>query len=256
MRADQSVVIVTGGSSGLGAATVGALAAAGAKPVVFDRQEGPGSDAAVKAGGTYHRADIRSEDDVLAGVRTAQRLGEIRGLVCCAGIAHGARTAGRDGLFEKAHKLIDFQRVVDVNLVGMFNCVRLVSTAMSLVEPDTDGERGSIVLTASVAAYDGQIGQAAYTASKAGVIGMVLPMARELAAMGVRVNAVAPGVMRTPMLGEVAEEVLAQLADTIPFPKRVGEPSEFAALAVHLLSNTYINGETIRIDGAVRMPPR
>jgi NAD(P)-dependent dehydrogenase (short-subunit alcohol dehydrogenase family) len=256
VKLEGSVVVVTGGSSGLGGATVAALVGESATVVVFDRQVGPGSELAIASGGAYVETDVRSESDVVKGTEVASALGPVRALVCCAGITAGARTAGRDGSLERAHRLADFQRVIDVNLVGTFNCVRVVSTAMGNETPDEVGERGAIVMTASIAAFDGQLGQAAYAASKAGIVGMTLPIARDLSDLAIRVNTIAPGVMKTPMLGDVGDSVLENIAAVVPFPKRVGDPEEYAALALALLTNRYMNAETVRLDGGLRMPPR
>jgi NAD(P)-dependent dehydrogenase (short-subunit alcohol dehydrogenase family) len=248
--------IVTGGASGLGEATARRLTAAGARVAVVDLQDDRGEQVAKELEGLYVRADVTSPDDVTAAVEAAAELGTLRVLVNCAGIGLAQRTIGRDGSYESAHPLDGFQRVISVNLIGTFNCIRIGATAISRAEPLDDGERGAIVNTASIAAFDGQIGQAAYSASKGGIVGMTLPIARDLAAAGIRVNTIAPGIMDTPLLGLLPDDVRAALGAGVLFPKRLGMPEEFAELALHLLTNPYVNGEVVRLDGGLRMPPR
>jgi NAD(P)-dependent dehydrogenase (short-subunit alcohol dehydrogenase family) len=253
-----SSAIVTGGASGLGAATVRRLAASGARVVVLDMSDDQGEHLAKEVGGTFVHADVTSPEEVIAGVEAAKELGSLRALVNCAGIGWAARTIGRDGTYESAHNLDHFARVVSINLIGTFNCVRLAATAMSHNEPVTDGERGAIVNTSSLAAFEGQIGQAAYSASKGGVVGMTLPLARDLAVVGIRVNTIAPGLIDTPIYGsgEASEQFKTKLKRDVVFPERLGHPAEFASLAVELITNSYMNGETVRIDGAARLQPK
>jgi NAD(P)-dependent dehydrogenase (short-subunit alcohol dehydrogenase family) len=204
----------------------------------------------------YVRADVTSTEDVTAAVEAASELGPLRVLVNCAGIGWAQRTVGRDGTPEAAHDLGAFERVVAVNLIGTFNCIRLAASAMSRTDPGVDGDRGAIVNTASIAAFDGQIGQAAYAASKGGIVGMTLPIARDLSAVGVRVNTIAPGIMDTPLLGLLTDDIREALGAGVLFPKRLGRTDEFARLIVELLGNSYLNGEVVRLDGGLRMPPR
>ena len=258
MEVSGSSAIVTGGASGLGEATARRLAERGARVVVLDMNESAGEAVAKDVGGVFHRADVTSADDVIAAVEAAKEMGPLRSLVNCAGIGWAARTIGRDGTYESAHNLEAFSRVISINLIGTFNCVRLAATAMSQTQPLADGERGAIVNTSSVAAFDGQIGQAAYSASKGGVVGLTLPLARDLAVIGVRVNTIAPGLIDTPIYGSGprAEEFKATLRRDVVFPDRLGTADEFASLAVELVTNSYMNGETIRIDGAARLQPK
>jgi NAD(P)-dependent dehydrogenase (short-subunit alcohol dehydrogenase family) len=250
--------LVTGGASGLGEATVRALAARGAHVVVVDLGDDKGEALAKEVGGVFAHADVTNVEEVTAAVEAAMELGPLRALVNCAGIGWATRTIGRDGSYESAHDLEVFKKVVNINLVGSFNCIRLAATAMSRTEPLADGERGSIVNVASLAAFDGQIGQASYSASKGGVVGMTLPIARDLAVVGVRVNTIAPGLIDTPIYGYGgnAEEFKDKLKRDVLFPDRLGYPSEFASLAVELLGNSYMNAETIRIDGGARLQPK
>ncbi|KXF55754.1 3-hydroxy-2-methylbutyryl-CoA dehydrogenase [Rhodococcus sp. SC4] len=244
--------IVTGGASGLGLATSRALADRGSRVVVVDLPvEGGGPRNALPDGAVFSPGDIISESDVATAVRTAESLGPIRVLVNCAGIGTPAKVLGSKG----PHTLDLFTKVVTVNLVGTFNMIRLVAESMRRNDP-TDGDRGVIVSTASVAAYDGQIGQAAYSASKSGIVGMTLPVARELADSQIRVMAVAPGTFKTPLLASLPEPAQESLAQQIPHPRRLGDPSEFADLIMHILDNGMLNGEVIRLDGAIRMAPR
>lgn len=246
----ESAVIVTGGGSGLGAATARALAAAGAKVAIFDRDAAAGTSIAAEISGGFTQVDVADESSVKAGVAAAQaQMGKITGLVNCAGIAYAIRMLGRDG----THPLDAFKRTLDVNLTGSFNTTRLVVEVMAQNAPNADGERGVIVNTASIAAFDGQKGQAAYTASKAGIAGMTLPLARDLATLGVRVNTIAPGIFLTPMLQGLPQEAQDQLAADVPFPRRLGRPEEFARLVMFMIESAYLNAETIRLDGALRM---
>jgi NAD(P)-dependent dehydrogenase (short-subunit alcohol dehydrogenase family) len=252
MKLTGVAAIVTGGGSGLGRATAEALAAKGAHVAIFDLNPAASAEAAKAVGGLAVAGDVADEASAGAAIaKAAAAHGPARVLVNCAGIGVAKRVAGRDG----PHPLADFDRVVRVNLIGTFNMIRLASAGMSKLEP-VDGERGVIVSTASIAAYDGQIGQAAYSASKGGVVAMTLPIARELAQFGVRVNTIAPGIFMTPMLFGLSQAAQDSLAASVPFPLRLGQPAEYAALAVHIVENGYINGETIRIDGALRMAPK
>jgi NAD(P)-dependent dehydrogenase (short-subunit alcohol dehydrogenase family) len=252
MKISGAATIVTGGGSGLGRATAEALAAKGARVAVFDLNSAAAEEAAKALGGLPLVGDVADEKSATAAIAKAEAAhGPARILVNCAGIGTATRVIGRDG----PHPLADFERVVRVNLVGSFNMIRLAAAAMGRLEP-LEGERGVIISTASVAAYEGQIGQAAYSASKGGVVAMTLPIARELARIGVRVNAIAPGIFMTPMLAGLRQEAQDSLGVAVPFPARLGQPSEYAALAVHIVENGYINGETIRIDGALRMAPK
>jgi NAD(P)-dependent dehydrogenase (short-subunit alcohol dehydrogenase family) len=246
--------VVTGGASGLGRATVEALCAAGGRAAILDRPASAGADVAKAIGpaAVFTPADVTSEDDVQKAMEAAaSALGAINVLVNCAGIGTAAKTLGKGG----PAKLAEFTRVIQVNLIGTFNCIRLAAPFMAKNE-GVAGERGVIVNTASVAAFDGQIGQAAYSASKGGIVGMTLPIARDLAEIGVRVCTIAPGIFETPLLGTLPEPVRASLAKQVPFPPRLGQPPEYAALALHIITNGMLNGETIRLDGAIRMQPR
>ena len=245
--------IVTGGASGLGTATARALAAAGAKVAVLDVNEKAAAEVAGEIGGFAAGCDVTSSDDVEAALKKAAAAhGPARILVNCAGIGPAKRIVGRDGPMP----LAEFERVIRVNLIGTFNCLRLAAASMLALDPLADGERGVIVSTASVAAFEGQIGQAAYSASKGGVAALTMPAAREFAQFGVRVLAIAPGIFRTPMLHALPQEAQESLGASVPFPKRLGEPAEFAELVLHMVRNRYLNGEVIRLDGALRMAPR
>ncbi len=258
MDINGSSAIVTGGGSGLGAATARLLAEKGARVVVLDMQDDKGQAVAKEVGGEYAHADVTSTEEVIAAVEAAKELGPLRALVNCAGVGWATRTIGRDGSYDSAHDLDVFTKVVSINLIGSFNCIRLAATAMSQNEPLADDERGAIVNTASVAAFDGQIGQASYSASKGGVVGMTLPIARDLSAVGIRVNCIAPGLIDTPIYGEgeASEAFKDKLKQGVLFPKRLGTSEEFATLALELVVNSYMNAETIRIDGGIRMPPK
>lgn len=252
MKIDNSVFLVTGGASGLGAATARMLVGAAGKVVLADLNEEAGQALAAELGPAAHyvRTDVTDESGTRAAVETAvSRFGGLQGLVCCAGVAIGEKVIGRDG----PHSLEKFTRGVLLNLVGTFNPIRLAAEAMSRQAPNEEGERGIIVTTASVAAFDGQIGQAAYSASKAGVVGMTLPIARELARHGIRVMTLAPGIFETPMLRGLPQDVQDSLGRTVPFPSRLGRPMEFAQLVRSIIENAMLNGEVIRIDGALRM---
>ncbi|HTJ42330.1 MAG TPA: SDR family NAD(P)-dependent oxidoreductase [Kofleriaceae bacterium] len=252
MKLQDSVVLVTGGASGLGAATVRALCAQGARGVIVDRDEARGGALAQELGATFVKADVTDAASIEAAVAKATELGPLRVAVSCAGVGWASRTIDKTG---KPHDLELFKTVIGINLVGTFNVLRLAASAMSKNDP-VDGERGVIVNTASVAAYDGQIGQIAYAASKAGVVGMTLPAARDLAPAGVRVCTIAPGIFDTPMLGALPEDKRAALAADVVFPKRLGDPAEYGALVAAIVANGYLNGETIRLDGSLRMPPK
>ena len=245
--------IVTGGASGLGGATAESLAEAGVKVAIWDLNEDKGKALAEQLGGVFFSVDVSSEDSVaeaLAGTVAAHGTPSV--LVNCAGIAIGEKTIGKNG----PHRLESYKKVLDVNLTGTFNCIRLVSAEMEKNEPQADGERGVIINTASVAAFEGQIGQAAYSASKGGVVGMTLPIARDLMNAGIRCNTIAPGIFWTPMMAGMDQKVQDALAAMVPFPKRLGRPEEFASLAMEICRNTMINGTVIRLDGAIRMQPR
>jgi NAD(P)-dependent dehydrogenase (short-subunit alcohol dehydrogenase family) len=247
--------LITGGASGLGAATARRLAAAGARVLICDVSGEQGNRLAGELGerALFKAADVTDESQVAAAVAAARaRFGAVHGAVSCAGIAPGERVLGKDG----PHRLDTFRRAVEINLVGTFNVLRLAAQAMESNAPDAEGERGVIVNTASIAAYDGQIGQAAYGASKAGVAGLTLPAARELARIGVRVMTIAPGIFETPMVAGFSPGLQEALAAQVPFPRRLGKPDEFAALVEHIILNPMLNGEVIRLDGALRMAPK
>jgi len=245
--------VVSGGASGLGAATARALGAAGAKVAVLDVNEKGAAEVATSVNGIAVACDVADPASAEAALKQAAAAhGPARVLVNCAGIGPAKRIVGRDG----AMPLADFERVIRINLIGTFNMMRLAAAAMQPLAPLADGERGVIVSTASVAAYEGQIGQSAYSSSKGGVAALTLPAAREFAAFGVRVLAIAPGIFATPMLRGLPQEVQDSLGASVPFPKRLGEPREFAALVLHCVHNSYLNGEIIRLDGALRMAPR
>ncbi len=247
MRIEGASAIVTGGASGLGAATVRALAAAGARVVVADLAEPRGSNC-----GEFVRTDVTDAESVAAAIRAADSLAPLRIAVSCAGIAPPQRILGKDGPMP----LEVFARVIQVNLLGTFNVCRLAAAAIAAHEPDASGERGVIVNTASIAAFEGQIGQCAYAASKAGVAGLTLPMARDLARHAIRVMTIAPGLFDTPMMAGLPEDARKSLAASVPFPAKLGDPSQYAALVLHIVENTYLNGEVIRLDAALRMGPK
>ena len=245
--------IVTGGASGLGAATARALAASGAKVAVFDINEKAAAEVATDINGIAIKCDVADSASAEVAVKKAAAdHGPARILVNCAGVGPAKRIVGRDGPMP----LADYERVIKINLIGTFNMLRLAAAAMQPLEAFADGERGVIVSTASVAAFEGQIGQAAYASSKGGVAALTLPAAREFAQFGVRVLAIAPGIFGTPMLHALPQDVQDSLGASVPFPKRLGSPSEFAALVMHCIRNGYLNGEVIRLDGALRMAPR
>jgi NAD(P)-dependent dehydrogenase (short-subunit alcohol dehydrogenase family) len=250
------VFIVTGGASGLGEGAARMLAGAGGKVVVADVQSDKGAALAKEIGGAsvaqFVKCDVTQEADGQAAVAQALQMGNLMGLVNCAGIAIGAKTVGKDG----AHPLAQFARVININLVGSFNMIRLAAEAMCKNEPEKTGERGVLINTASVAAYDGQIGQAAYSASKGGIVGMTLPIARDLARNGIRCMTIAPGIFGTPMLFGMPKEVQDALAAGVPFPSRLGTPVDYANLARHIIENEMLNGEVIRLDGAIRLAPK
>ena len=250
--------LVTGGASGIGAAVVRQLAAKGAKVVVADVQEERGQALADEVGGSFAKVDVTDTAQIQAAVEQAAELGNFRILVNSAGIGPAQRTIGRDGEFDSAHDLELYKKVIAINLIGTFDAIRLAATAMSHNDPDAEGERGVVVNLASVAAFDGQIGQAAYSSSKGGIVGMTLPVARDLSASGIRVNTVAPGLIDTPIYGEgeQAEEFKAKLGQSVLFPKRLGQPAELASMVVECVRNPYMNGEVVRVDGGIRMPPK
>jgi NAD(P)-dependent dehydrogenase (short-subunit alcohol dehydrogenase family) len=255
MQIADSVALVTGGASGLGEATVRLLAGAGGRVMILDRPGSAGEALVAELGDAvaFSPADVTDETQVAAAVtRTVERFGAIHVAVNCAGVGVAMRTITREG----PHPLDLFTKVLQVNLIGTFNVIRLAAAQMARNTPNAEGERGVIVNTASVAAYDGQIGQAAYSASKGGVVGMTLPIARDLAGVGIRVLTIAPGTFDTPMLATAPEPLRQALAAQIPFPSRLGRPSEYAALVRHILENVMLNGETIRLDGAIRMAPK
>ena len=246
------VFIVTGGASGLGEGTARMLAANGAKVVIADLQADRGQAVAQEIGGVFVKCDVSQEADGQATVAAAVAQGKLMGLINCAGIAPAVKTVGKDG----AHPLGSFSKTIMVNLVGSFNMIRLAAEAMCKNEPESTGERGVLISTASVAAYDGQIGQAAYSASKGGVVGMTLPIARDLARNGIRNMTIAPGIFGTPMLFGMPKEVQDALAAGVPFPSRLGTPQDYAKLVKHILENDMLNGEVIRLDGAIRLAPK
>jgi len=258
MDINGASAIVTGGASGIGAATARLLAAKGAKVVVADLQEDKGNAVATEIGGAFCKVDVTKTDDIINAVEMAKSMGPIRVLVNSAGIGWAQRTVGKGGSYDTAANLDAYKKVIAINLVGTFDCIRIAATAMSVTEPLADGERGAIVNIASVAAFDGQIGQAAYSSSKGGVVGMTLPVARDLAAVGVRVNTVAPGLINTPIYGEGegSEQFKEKLQTGVLFPNRLGYSTELASMVVECVTNSYMNAETIRVDGGIRMPPK
>ena len=253
MQIRSSTFIVTGGSSGLGAATVEMIVANGGNVLIADVQDGTAFAQKLGKPARFQRTDVSSEDQARAAVESAlKEFGTLHGLINCAGIAIGEKTIGKEG----PHSLSSFTRVININLIGTFNMTRVAADAIAKQDPNPAGERGVIVNTASVAAFDGQIGQAAYSASKAGVVGMTLPIARDLARSGIRVCTIAPGIFETPMLKGLPPEVQESLAKQVPFPSRFGRPAEYAALVKHIIENEMLNAETIRLDGAIRMGPK
>ncbi len=251
MQIKDNVFVVTGGASGLGAATARMIVAGGGKVVLVDvnEQAGTAMEAELGSYARFVQTDVTSDESARNAFAVAQSMGQLRGLVNCAGVAPAEKVVGKEG----AHKLDSFTRTISINLIGSFNMIRLAAEIMSASAPDETGERGVIVSTASVAAFDGQLGQAAYAASKGGVVAMTLPIARELARAGIRVMTIAPGIMETPMLMGMPPEVQDALGKMVPFPSRMGKPSEYAALVQHIFANQYLNGEVIRMDGAIRM---
>ncbi len=258
MEIQGTAAIVTGGASGLGEATARLLHERGVRVVVADLQDDKGELLAKEIGGAFVHTDVANTDNVIEAIEAAKEMGPLWSLVNCAGVGWAARTIGKDGQYESAHDLDLYRRVIEINLIGTFNCIRLAATAMSQNEPDEDGQRGAVVNTASVAAEDGQIGQAAYSSSKGGVVGMTLPVARDLAAVGVRVNTILPGLIDTPIYGtgEASEQFKQKLGAMVLFPRRLGYASEFASMAVELLTNNYMNAESIRLDAGIRMQPK
>lgn len=252
MNLEGRVAIVTGAGSGLGRATAEAFAAAGARVAVVDLNLAAAADVAAAIGGLAIACDVADAASAQAAVAAAGALGPVRVLVNCAGIGVAKRVLGKEG----PQSLADFEKVIRVNLLGSFNMLRLAAAAMAAADPLDGGERGVVINTASVAAFEGQVGQAAYAASKGGIVSMALPIARELAPLGIRVNTIAPGLFLTPLMRTLPEEVQVSLAKAIPCPSRLGEPGEFAALARHMVENAYLNGEVVRLDGALRMAPR
>lgn len=253
MDVQNAVAIVTGGASGLGLASARKLAAAGAKVVVVDLASSPGAEVAAELGGAFAVADVTEEASMKAAVDLAETLGPVRVLVHCAGRGGALRVLEKDG---SPGSLAQYEAIIKVNLTGSFNALRLAAAAMARTEPLASGERGVVVLTASIAGYEGQIGQIPYATSKAGVIGMAIVAARDLASKLIRVCTIAPGIMDTPMLARLPENIKQSLGASVPNPARLGMPEEYAALALHIVQNAYLNGETIRIDGALRMAPR
>ena len=252
MEIQGKVFIVTGGASGLGEGTARMLAAAGGKVVIADMQAEKGQAVAQAIGGVFVRCDVSSEADGQAVIAQATALGKLMGLVNCAGVAPAEKIVGKNG----AHSLANFSKTISINLIGSFNMMRLAAEAMGKNEPESTGERGVLISTASVAAYDGQIGQAAYAASKGGIVGMTLPIARDLARSGIRNMTIAPGIFGTPMLFGMPQEVQDALAAGVPFPSRLGKPEDFAKLVRHIFENDMLNGEVIRLDGAIRLAPK
>jgi NAD(P)-dependent dehydrogenase (short-subunit alcohol dehydrogenase family) len=256
MDLDGASVLVTGGASGIGEASARRLALLGASPVIADLNEEKGKAVAADLKGEFVKTDVSDEDQAQAAVDAALGLGPLRALVNAAGLGNANRTVNREG---KPFPLDQFEFVIRVNLIGTFNCLRLAAASMSKQDPvDDEGQRGAIVNIASVAAFDGQIGQAAYSASKGGVVGLTLPVARDLAAVGIRVNTIAPGLIDTPIYGrgEASEQFKANLGRNVLFPKRLGHASELASMVAECITNDYMNGETLRVDGGIRMPPK
>jgi NAD(P)-dependent dehydrogenase (short-subunit alcohol dehydrogenase family) len=258
MDISGSTAIVTGAASGIGAACARQLAARGATVVVADLQADKGEALAAEIKGVFAQVDVTRTEQITAAVNAAAEIAPLRAVVNSAGIGWAQRTIGRDGQIESAHDLDAFKKVIEINLIGTFDMTRQAATVMSRNEPDEDGQRGSIVNLASVAAFDGQIGQASYSASKGGVVGMTLPVARDLSASGIRLNTIAPGLIDTPIYGEgpESEAFKAKLGESVLFPKRLGVPDELASMVVECLTNSYMNAEVIRVDGGIRMPPK
>jgi len=253
MQLTDSTALVTGGASGMGEASARRLAEAGATVVVVDRDATKGEAVAADIGGVFAQADVTNPDEVAAAVAAATEIAPLRACIHCAGTGWAERTINRDG---SPHSLETFELIIRINLIGTFNVLRLAASGMAGNEPDADGQRGVIVNTASVAAFDGQIGQAAYSASKGGVVALTLTAARDLSAAGIRVCTIAPGLVDTPLLGGLPEPAREALAQSVLFPKRLGRPDDFASLAMEIVRNSYLNGETIRMDAGIRMPPK
>lgn len=258
MELNGSSAIVTGGASGIGAATARRLAGLGCAVVIADLQADKGEALAQEIGGAFAQVDVTDTDQIAGAVARAVDIAPLRAVVNSAGIGWAQRTIGRDGSVESAHDLGAFTKVIAINLIGTFDMVRQAATAMSRNEPDADGARGAVVNLASVAAFDGQIGQASYSASKGGIVGMTLPVARDLSSAGIRLNTVAPGLIDTPIYGEgeAAEQFKANLGQNVLFPKRLGTGDELASMVIECLTNSYMNGEVVRLDGGIRMPPK
>ncbi|MBF4161673.1 SDR family NAD(P)-dependent oxidoreductase [Nocardioides acrostichi] len=258
MDISGSTAIVTGGASGIGAAAVRQLAGKGATVVIADLQADKGEALAEEVKGVFAQVDVTKTDQIKAAVDAAVAIAPLRAVVNSAGIGWAQRTIGRDGEYDSAHDLEAYKSVLAINLIGTFDVTRLAATAMSRNEPDADGCRGAIANLTSVAAFDGQIGQAAYSSSKGGVVGMTLPVARDLSAAGIRLNTIAPGLIDTPIYGEgeAAEAFKANLGQNVLFPKRLGKPEELASMVVETITNSYMNAEVIRVDGGIRMPPK
>jgi NAD(P)-dependent dehydrogenase (short-subunit alcohol dehydrogenase family) len=252
MVIEDSVALVVGGASGLGEATVRALHGRGARVRIADVNAEKGGQLASELGLEFTACDVREESQVEGAVRVAAADGPLRIAVCCAGTGWAQKVASSKG----PHPLLPFETIISINLIGTFNVLRYAAAAMLTADPLEDGERGVCVNTASIAAFDGQVGQIAYSASKGGVVGLTLPAARDLAQYGIRVNTIAPGLFDTPLLGALPEEARQKLGAGVPYPQRLGTPAEYAALACHIVENRMLNGETIRLDGALRMPPR
>jgi NAD(P)-dependent dehydrogenase (short-subunit alcohol dehydrogenase family) len=250
--------IVTGGASGLGEATSRLLAERGVHVVVADLQADKGEPLAKEIGGLFVQTDVTNTEQVITAIEAATEMAPLKSLVNCAGIGWAGRTIGKDGEYGSAHDLDLYRRVIEINLVGTFNCIRLAATKMSLNEPDVDGARGAIVNTASLAAEDGQIGQAAYSSSKGGVVGMTLPVARDLAVVGIRLNTILPGLIDTPIYGsgEGSDAFKSKLSNDVLFPHRLGYAAEFASLTLELLTNSYMNAESVRLDAGARLQPK
>jgi NAD(P)-dependent dehydrogenase (short-subunit alcohol dehydrogenase family) len=258
MELTNTSALVTGGASGLGEATARLLATRGVKVVVADLNAEKGEALAAEIGGTFASTDVTNTEQVIAAIDAATALAPLWSVVNCAGVGWATRTIGKDGEYSSAHDLDLYRKVIEINLVGTFNVSRLTATAMAKNDPDADGARGAIVNTSSVAAEDGQIGQVAYSSSKGGVVGLTLPLARDLAVVGIRVNTILPGLIDTPIYGqgEASEEFKARLGTGVLFPRRLGYSEEFASLAVELLANSYMNAESIRLDAGIRMQPK
>ncbi len=258
MELTHTSAVVTGGASGLGEATARLLAARGVKVVLADLNDDAGAAIAKEIGGAYSHCDVTNTEEVIAAIETAKSLAPLWSTVNCAGVGWATRTIGKDGEYASAHDLDVYRKVIEINLIGTYNVCRLAATAMSHNTPDADNSRGSILNTASVAAEDGQIGQAAYSSSKGGIVGLTLPLARDVAPIGVRVNCILPGLIDTPIYGTgpASDEFKARLGAGVLFPKRLGYAEEFASLAVELLTNSYMNAESVRLDAGIRMQPK